>query len=452
MHLNSSHFSKSLFFQSAAVACYFYIGYDFNRENFLGLFGCFSILFATYFFLVKGAKKETFNQLLGVSILYRLFFLLSIPTLSDDYFRFIWDGQLVLNGINPFDFLPSEVSIDFPNKAELLAGMNSPNYYTVYPPIAQVVYFLSAWLSPNSILGSIIVMRSIIIAAEIGIIILLPKLLRLLNMNPLTSLWYILNPLVIIELTGNLHFEGIVLFFFLLAVYLIALNKEKLGAIAWAFAAATKLIPIFFLPIVLRKLSVKKSMFFYSVFGITFIALWIPFYNSALLPHFLESVSLYSKTFEFNASVYYIIRAIGFEVTGWNIIATAGPWLANIAYLGILIILLKKKIISWNGFFIALLFALSLYYLLALIVHPWYSITLVFLAVFTRFRFPMLWSFLAVLSYWAYSNPAFQENLWLVGVEYVLVIGFVVWEGWKNFGITRNKKSSALEASIEKGN
>jgi len=432
VQLNNSLFTKSLIFQSAAVACYFYIGYDFNRENFFGLLACFSILFATYLFLVKSAKSKSLDQLMVIAVLYRLFFILSIPTLSDDYFRFIWDGQLILNSINPFDFLPSEVSVEFPNKAELLAGMNSLNYYTIYPPVAQIIYFLGAWLSPNSILGSIVVMRSFVIAAEVGIIILLPKLLQLLKMNPLNSLWYALNPLVIIELSGNLHFEGIVLFFFLLAVYLLALQKEKLSAVAWAFAAATKLIPIFFLPIILRKLSFKKAALFYSVFGIAFVALWIPFYNSTLLPHFLQSVSLYSKTFEFNASVYYIIRAIGFEATGWNIIETAGPWLAITAYLAILIILLKKKIISWNGFFIALLFAISVYYLLALIVHPWYSITLVFLAVFTRFRFPMLWSFLVVLSYWAYSNPAFQENFWLIALEYIAVIGFAIWELMKD--------------------
>ena len=102
--------------------------------------------------------------------------------------------------------------------------------------------------------------------------------------------------------------------------------------------------------------------------------------------------------------------------------------MAKAAYLGIAVILLKRKVISWQGFFTLLLFALSWYYLLALIVHPWYSITLVFLAVFTNFRYPMLWSFMAVLSYWAYSNPDFQENYWLIGLEYLVVIGFAIWE------------------------
>ena len=179
MQFNSTIFSKTTFAQSAAVACFLYVGYELNRENFYALLGCFGILFSAYYFLVKNAKTESLNQLLVIGVLFRLFFLFSIPTLSDDYLRFIWDGQLLANGINPFDYLPTEVTIDFPNKAELLADMNSSNYYTVYPPIAQTIYFLSAWLSPNSIFGSILVMRSILFAAEIGIIVLLPKLLPL---------------------------------------------------------------------------------------------------------------------------------------------------------------------------------------------------------------------------------------------------------------------------------
>lgn len=417
---------------------FYYLGYEIDRSNFYLLISCFGVCFAAYFVLIKQATSNNFSLFLAAAIGLRLLLFFATPTLSDDYFRFIWDGQLLANGVNPFDFLPTEVTIDFPNKAELLAGMNSSEYYTVYPPIAQVVYFLGAWLSPNSILGSIILMRCVILLAEIGVILLLPKLLSLLKMNPLNSLWYCLNPLVIIELTGNLHFEGIVIFFFLLATYLLVLQKQTLSAIAWAFAAATKLIPIFFLPIILRKLSFKKAALFYLTFGIVFLALWLPLHNSTLIPHFLESIQLYSKTFEFNASVYYVIRAIGFEQVGWNVIQTAGPWLTRIAYIGMAIVLLRKKIISWTSFFGLLLFALSWYYLLALIVHPWYSITLVFLAVFTRFRYPMVWSAMAVLSYYAYSNPAFQESLWLVGLEYLMVFGVVVWE------LSRNKNSATF--------
>lgn len=431
---------KTLFLGLLSAFIYVYIAYLLERSYFYELLACFAICFGIYVWFCKNSNSNNLIFFIGLGVIFRLLFLFSVPALSDDYFRFIWDGQLIAQGLNPFDLKPTEVLIDFPNKATLLAEMNSPDYYTVYPPVAQVVYFLSAKLSPDSILGSVVVMRSIIILAELGIILLLPKLLRLLKLNANHALWYILNPLVIVELSGNLHFEGIMIFFFLLAAYLLILQQSKLSAVAWALAAGTKLIPIFFLPIVLRTIPFKKALVFYLVFGFSFLALWLPLYNSELIPHFLESIQLYSETFEFNASIYYLIRLIGYEMIEYNVIQTAGPWLTRIAYLGILIILLKKKIINWQRFFNLILFALSWYYLLALIVHPWYSITLVFLAVFTNFRYPMLWSFLAVFSYWAYSNPTFQENFWLISLEYLLVTGFAVWELSKSLSL-KNKRS-----------
>ena len=411
-----------------SIVAYTWIAYFLDRSQFYELLLCFSLAFAAYYFFSKHAQLEKLSFFIGLGIVFRLLFLFSTPSLSDDYFRFIWDGQLMASGLNPFDFKPSEVQINFSNKEILLNGTNSPNYYTVYPPIAQLVYWLSVLISPNSILGSIVSMRSILLLAEIGVVILLPRLLHLLKMNPINSLWYILNPLVIVEICGNLHFEGLVIFFLLLAVYMLAINKSKLAGLAWALAAATKLIPLLLLPIFMRKLNGFKVVVFFGIVALTFLILWWPFYSTNFLGNFLMSIQLYSNSFEFNASVYYLVREVGYVFSGYNIIQTAGPILSALAYLGVLIILLHRKIIKWTSFFSLLLFALSWYYLLGLIVHPWYSISLVFLAVFTRFKYPMLWSFLAILSYWAYNNPTFHENYWLIGIEYALVVGFACFE------------------------
>ncbi|MFT7086117.1 MAG: hypothetical protein ACJAV5_001840 [Vicingaceae bacterium] len=52
----------------------------------------------------------------------------------------------------------------------------------------------------------------------------------------------------------------------------------------------------------------------------------------------------------------------------------------------------------------------------------------------------MVWSFLAVFSYWAYSNPAFQENFSLIGIEYTVVIALL---GWEVFG-SKSKNSISV--------
>ncbi len=76
----------------------------------------------------------------------------------------------------------------------------------------------------------------------------------------------------------------------------------------------------------------------------------------------------------------------------------------------------------------ALLFGISFYYFTTTTLHPWYLATLILLAVFTKYRFPIIWSFVIILSYSAYMNEVYKENLWLVGLEYCIVYGALIWE------------------------
>src|SRR5690606_41997174 len=81
---------------------------------------------------------------------------------------------------------------------------------------------------------------------------------------------------------------------------------------------------------------------------------------------------------------------------------------------------------------VLMLFGSCFYYLLSTTVHPWYLTVPLVLSVFTKYRFMGVWSFMIVLSYSAYGPGGFQENLWLVGLEYLVVMGVFVWEVvWK---------------------
>ena len=401
---------------------YTWIGYGLDRANFLQLLAFYSLPFGAYFFLLRRrSPRPNFQYLIYTAIAFRLLFLFAVPSLSDDYFRFLWDGQLFTNGLNPFDLKPTEVEVTFPQKERLLAGMNSPQYYSIYPPLAQFSYAFAAWLFPNSLLGGIITLRLLILLAEIGTLWLLPKVLQGFFMNQEKALIYALNPLVIVELTGNLHFEAMVIFFLLLAIWFLQKNELIFGSVSWALAAATKLIPLLFLPVFLRSLKWPKPFWFYAFGGFVFLLLWFPFQSPDFWAHFRSSVDLYFSSFEFNASIYYLIRELWQAEVGYNPIQTLGPMLSKISVVGILLILWWKRWPNLKAIFTPMLMALFFYYTLALIVHPWYICTLVFLSLFTKYTFPVIWSALVVLSYAAYQTEAYQENYLLIGIEYALL-------------------------------
>jgi hypothetical protein len=153
-----------------------------------------------------------------------------------------------------------------------------------------------------------------------------------------------------------------------------------------------------------------------------------PFFSAELLSNISRSLDLYFHTFEFNASIYYVLRAIGYWLVGYNLISTLGTGLALTACLLILGLAWREKRPSLATFGRVLLLALTTYYLLATIVHPWYLAPLVALSCLTSYRYPLVWSALIMLSYAAYQTSAYSENLALVGLEYGIVLSVLLWE------------------------
>lgn len=426
-----------LIFFAAIYVCF---GYFLERENFQHLVILFSVGFALYFFFIFTAsdKKET-DKLLWVSMIFRLIFIVAIPCLSDDYFRFIWDGKLFVDGFNPYLFIPSEIiNTDVAETAglsqELYDGLNSKEYYTVYPPINQLIFSLGGFFSKFGMLAGIIAIRVPIIIAEFFLIKYIRRLLEVLHLPHHHVLWYALNPLVIVELSGNLHFEGMMMLCVVVAVYWIMQNKWGGAAFWWAMAISIKLIPILFLPVLIKRLGVVKSVWFYLITALALAFTFLPFLDQKLITHIFSSVDLYFRTFEFNASIYYVIRWLGFKAVGYNIIQKVGPILSIITFVLVMIVYFYKNK-SWEDVFKKMLFAYTIYLLLATTIHPWYVINLVVLSVFVQnYRYAIIWSVLVILSYAAYIGDSYEENMLLIMIEYAVVIG------WFLFEVIKSKK------------
>jgi len=432
--------NKTIILSTLSVLFYFVMAHYLDRSNFTQLITQYFILFIPFLYFIK-KEKNSFTFLVAIAIIFRLIFLTAIPNLSQDFYRFIWDGRMMLKGFNPYLYLPetfiNQGYAPINQATELYSGMGALNgsHYTNYPPINQLNFFIAALFNNSSIIGSIIALRLQIILADIGIIYFGKKILEKLKLPVHNIFLYALNPFIIIELTGNLHFESVMLFFLVWSLYLILQKKWSLAALIFSLSVAVKLIPLLFLPLFYQwftKDEKRKGILNFLSFGAIIIGinmlLFLPFLSSDLLDKYLSSVGLWFQKFEFNASLYYIARALGTLFRGYNEIAIIGKTTPVIVVIFLLIITLFRKNKSPQQLITALLIGISFYYFTTTTMHPWYLATLVILSVFTNYRFPIVWSVVIVLSYQAYANIPWKENLWLIALEYLVVYGFLLWE------------------------
>jgi|SaaInlStandDraft_1057018.scaffolds.fasta_scaffold00346_5 alpha-1,6-mannosyltransferase len=418
-----------------SVLGYYFMGFEVDRAQSLILIPLYLSLFFCSYPLIF--KSYSLKQILGIGILFRLIFLFSTPLLSQDFFRFLWDGMLLSNGLNPYEATPDLLNqtaplFSTPFSQELYKGMGalSAEHYSNYPPINQLGFYLASLIGGNSILANIISIRVLLILSDLGIFWFGIKLLDYLNRSKKRIGLYFLNPLIIVELTGNLHWEGFMVFFFIFGLYLIFVkNQWKWATISMAISVASKLIPLLILPLFWRFLKPKKSMLFGLLILLFLFLFFVPFFLGAdNLSHYLNTLGLWFNRFEFNGSIYYVIRAIGYEVKGYNIIRKLGT-VSPYIILGIVAVFTfirnnKTPHVLLTG----MLFCLSCYFFIATTVHPWYIVSLVSLAIFTNYSYPLIWSALVVLSYATYGNPDFNENYYLIGLQYGIVYGVFLLE------------------------
>ena len=459
-----------------SAVLYFVFAYHLERTEHFKLVLIYTVLFVSFYVLLKN-NTENIKFLTAVAFIFRAIYILAIPNLSQDFYRFIWDGRMILEGLNPYLYTPESfiTQNQFPvaQAQELYVGMRELNasHFTNYPPVNQLCFIIAGIFANKSIVGAAMVLRLLIIAADFGTLYFGKKLLEKLKLPVHNIFWYILNPFIIIELTGNLHFEGVMIFFLVWSLYLLHANKWKLAAVVFALSIATKLVPLMFLPLFFwwfykrkdqshainseTKQSVKKNeidtlplhsvqasqtlgnniwigmtklITFYTIVIATTLLLFAPFFSTQFINNYSKTVGLWFGNFEFNASIYYILREIGYWFRGWNEIAIIGKALPIITVLYILCLSFYRKKTDVKKLIIAMLFSFTIYLFLSTTVHPWYIATILSLSVFTNYKFPLVWSFIVIISYLAYANAANTENLWIIGLEYLVVFSVFIWE------------------------
>ncbi|MCM0041164.1 MAG: DUF2029 domain-containing protein [Algoriphagus sp.] len=376
-------------------------------------------------YLLAG-EEVNFKRLLLLGVVLRGCLFIFEPNWSEDGARFLWDGELLRQGQNPYGLTPTQVRERQGEQsglgAQLFQDLNSPNYYSVYPPLNQAFFWLGALVAQGSVAQGYLALRCMLLLGEIGVFYLLWGLLVRFQIPGKQILLYWFNPLVILEVVGNLHFEGIILLFLLAT--LLNLSRQKLGwsGAFWGLAVGMKLLPFLLAPVFFFWKGVRTALQFWGMAAAVLVLAFLPIVFGNAWENFFQSLQLYQGKFEFNASLYYLFRAVGYELAGFNTI-----W--YLTKIGMVITLLGAVWISWKrsnaslfeipGVWVKLYL---IYFLLQSVVHPWYLLPGLGLSILSRQWTFLLWSFGAIFSYQAYSQNPVQEQALFLGLEYGLVL------------------------------
>lgn len=316
----------------ALLSASFQYGERYRERPFLAMLGLLALAWVGYALALAGvlgrrrpfgvdaeraeAADRRMPMVLAFATAFRLILLFSRPIQEIDYYRYLGDGRVVLHGLNPFRHAPAEIDRlgpgsepdSPPGRRWRLACTSVPvrtifervhhrQVPTIYPPAFQAVFALSALLTPPSapIGVHVLVLKCLLVAFDLGTLLVLARLLRRLGLPEDWCLAYGWCPLVLKEFANSAHLDAIAVFLTVLAADYLAgtpdrptgrrgLREPVLGAISLGLAVLAKGYPVVLLPTVaafliarLRARAIIPALAFASVV----LAGYVPFLAGA---------------------------------------------------------------------------------------------------------------------------------------------------------------------------
>ncbi|GJQ62018.1 MAG: hypothetical protein SCALA702_10710 [Melioribacteraceae bacterium] len=266
----------------------------------------FFIWFATLFFLEKESvsKPDVLKIIIVFSVLFRVVLLFSQPTTSDDVHRYLWEGKLVLNGVNPFEYTPDSEELEEFHSENLPRLVSYQHMTTIYPPVAQYIFAAGYLISGESDIG----LKIIYFLFDLLTILVLIRFLKFKNLPAHYSIVYAWLPLTIMEYFINSHIDVAGVFFLVLLLYYFETGNYILASIPFALGVMVKLYPLMLIPYFLLRFRLKQSVIFFGIASIILFTFSISFIPDKV--PVTDSFSTYMENWSFYGSFFSVLKTI----------------------------------------------------------------------------------------------------------------------------------------------
>jgi alpha-1,6-mannosyltransferase len=406
------------------------------------------LAFVAYLGAILWAEKWGFSTrwMWVGAVLFRLLLLFTRPTLSDDVYRYLWDGYVVYQGISPYAYAIEAPELDHLDvSVRDLANntwMSSP-----YMPSAQLLFASLATAFPLHPL----VIQVTMVVFDLGAGWLLARLLAVAQLPARRLLIYLWNPLVVVEVAHGAHLEAWMALLTLLSLtftFLEVNRKRDLGRwlapLFLALATLTKILPAILFPILFWHWNWRQRL----AYVVLTLGLLLPFGLGAGwgLRGDLDGTGLfgalriYSRLWNFNSGPFHWFEAyLGRQ-------GLANPTdKAKLIMLGLFVLLmggvwiLARNRMAPRATLRLISVPLMAFILITPTLHPWYILPLLLFLPFLppseaepawRWLLAAPWIYLSgalIFSYLTYLDPlAFSELEWVRWLEWLPLLALLL--------------------------
>lgn len=322
-------------------------------------------------------RRTAVLVVLGLAVVLRLASISHKAPLSDDLYRYAWDGVVQSSGTDPYRYPPQADELRDLREDWLwppeLAGqqretlLNRPNVPTIYPPVAEAWFWLEHQVVPLSARDEGYELAGL--GLDLAVLAALLALLRRAGRDPRAVAVYALAPLAVLEAVQNAHVDVLAVLFVLGAVAL-ELRRPAAAGAALACAALVKVYPGLLLPLLLRRRGARLRTV--AVAAGLAVGVYLP-HVVAVGPEVVGYLPGYLREERYGEGARYLLVGLtGLSGTP----ATVGVLLALV---GLLTVLLRSRL-PLPAAAVRLLVGL---FLLVTPVQPWYALLLLALVVLT---------------------------------------------------------------------
>lgn len=403
--------------------------------NYSSLWIISSLFYLLANILIKKISMENYHIffLIVLSVLTQLSFLNYEPIGSDDIYRYMWDGKVQANNINPYSYKPIDKELNELHSNILPSKMNFKEMKTIYFPLSQWLFYVGFKISGENFWGyKFLIFISIIIS-----IVLLYKILVHLNMEKKRLLFFILSPLIYFQFSIDGHLDAFGLPLLISSLYFYLKDKKLYSAFFLGLSFSIKpvaivLIPLFFL----NEKSIADKFKFLIVTIFTFLIQFTPYIFSS---NPFEAFIIFSKNWMFNGFIFTTINSIIHN----NQLARLITWICLIISL---LPIYFGKIELIKKFY----FAILLMIIFSPVIHPWYLSWLLIFIPFTNF-----WSGIYLVSavsltsitILVYKMTGNWKDYYVVQmIEFIPTIVLMIYELFKLTRFTTNDNSDKYAA------